>query len=101
MSRASPLGGEVYPHLVGILTEKVSLNVGLYEIFFCLVADAPHLLFVLNSSIYIFISFPVIYQTLFVHYCLFFCFCGGGGGKIKKKKMWCRPCHWFRRHLDE
>ena len=40
----------------------------------------------LNSSIYIFISFPVICQTLFVHYCLFFCFCGGGGGKIKKKK---------------
>ena len=34
MSRASPLGGEVYPHLVGVLTEKVSLNVGLYEIFF-------------------------------------------------------------------
>ena len=25
------------------LTEKVSLNVGLYEIFFCLVVDAPHL----------------------------------------------------------
>ena len=43
MSRAFPLGGEVYPHLVGVLTEKVSLSVGLYEIFFCLVADAPHL----------------------------------------------------------
>ena len=43
MSRASPLGGEVCPYLVGVLTEKVSLNVRLYEIFFCLVAHVPHL----------------------------------------------------------
>ena len=38
-----PPGWGSYPHLVGVLTEKVSLNVGLYEIFFYLVADAPHL----------------------------------------------------------
>ena len=39
----APLGGGVCPHLVGVLTEKVPLNVGLYDMFFGLVANAPHL----------------------------------------------------------
>ena len=37
-----PLGG-VYPHLVGVLTEKVFLNMGPYGSFFCLMANARHL----------------------------------------------------------
>lgn len=46
-----PLGGRVYPHLVGVLTEKVSLNVGLYGALWGFnVPNAPQLTGVVSSD---------------------------------------------------
>ena len=41
----APLGGRIYTHLVGVVTEKVFLNLGLNSesFFFGLMANAPHL----------------------------------------------------------